>query len=199
MRRMALRLTDRATSVSPNRGHTRIDDTLDVRLEPHRAHERKRGRFFRGKERGEVFLGIDRENIYQVVFDNFYYNVANNQMGIFGFRPTVVRSFLKGTFNLINRPDETNVGEPRLNVVDLEFGDNGVRLGAIPRHESLVELVKKVEYSRLSTLPVPGPKGITGELWNLYLDDELRISAGVQDDNGVRDLYILRRVETAAN
>jgi hypothetical protein len=148
---------------------------------------------------GETFLAIDRKNVYQVVFDNFYYNVTNNKLRIFGFRPTVVHSFLKGNFTLTNLPDETNVGEPRLNVVDLEFDDNVVRFGEIPRDKDLVELVKKVESGASKTLLVPGPKGITGQLWNVYLDDELRISAGVQDDNGVRDLYILRRVEKAAD
>ncbi len=147
----------------------------------------------------EAFLSIDRDSVYQVVFDNFYYNVTNNQLRIFGFRPTVVHSFLKGNFTLTNLPDETNVGEPRLNVVDLEFDDNVVRFGKIPRNEDLVQLVKKVESGALRTLLVPGPKGITGELWNVYLDDEIRISAGVQDDNGVRDIYILRRVQTAAD
>ena len=43
------------------------------------------------------------------------------------------------------------------------------------------------------TLPAPGPRGITGELWNLYVDDTLRISAGNQQDDGRTDLYILVR------
>lgn len=147
--------------------------------------------------RGDRFLAIDRENVYQVVFDNFYYNVTNNQLRFFGLRPTVVHSFLKGNFRLTNLPDETNVGQPRLNVVDLEFDDNVIRFGPLPRGENLVDLVKRVEAGNVRTIGVPGPKGITGELWNVYLDDELRISAGVQDDNGERDIYILRRVETA--
>ena len=53
IRRMVLRSTDRATSTSPDGAHARIDDALDVRLEPHRAHERKRRRLFRGKNPGE--------------------------------------------------------------------------------------------------------------------------------------------------
>ena len=46
--------------------------------------------------------------------------------------------------------------------------------------------------------PIPGPAGITGELWNLYIDDDLRIAAGIQTgDESTTDLYVTRRVEFA--
>ncbi len=150
-------------------------------------------------DQADAFLGIDRSNVYQVIFSDFYYNVADTELSILGFDPTLVHSFLKGNFTLTNLPDETNVGEPRLNVIDLEFDDNVARLGSIPRDKNLVDLVLEVDSGQLPTLPVPGPKGITGELWNAYLDDELRISRGQQDDNGVLDMYILRRVVTASD
>jgi hypothetical protein len=53
----ALRLTVYVASMSPDRADAKIDDPLDVRLEPHRAHERKRRRPFRGKDRGEPTRG----------------------------------------------------------------------------------------------------------------------------------------------
>ena len=44
-----------------------------------------------------------------------------------------------------------------------------------------------------------GYRGIGGgeAAHRLYVDDEVRISVGVQDDNGVEDIYILRRTERA--
>jgi hypothetical protein len=150
-------------------------------------------------DQADIFIEIDRNNVYQVVFDTFYYNVTNNTLDLGLVEPTLVHSFLKGNFTLTNLPDDTNVGEPRLNVIDLEFDDNVARLGGIPQDKNLVELVEEVDSGQLLTIPVPGPKGITGELWNAYLDDELRISRGFSDENGVLDLYILRRVQTASD
>ena len=60
MRPRSLRLPVCAGPVPPDRAHARIDDPLDVRLEPHRAHERKRRRPFRGKDRGEPTRGAKK-------------------------------------------------------------------------------------------------------------------------------------------
>jgi hypothetical protein len=52
-----------------------------------------------------------------------------------------------------------------------------------------------VESGRYVTIPTLGPIGITGELWNEYVDAELRIAAGFDDRKPeVIDLYILRKV-----
>ncbi|MDJ0766345.1 MAG: hypothetical protein QNJ97_25440 [Myxococcota bacterium] len=147
------------------------------------------------------FFDLDRNNIYQVIEDGYYYNVSENSIRLFGDRVTIpVNSYLRGDYQIIDAADDTNVGQPRLNVVDLEFVDNRLRLGRLPRDIPLDELADRVDSRSIASIPVPGPIGITGELWNLYIDEELRISAGSQDgDPGVTDLYILRRAEYAGN
>ncbi|MBK8014404.1 MAG: hypothetical protein IPK13_24030 [Deltaproteobacteria bacterium] len=144
------------------------------------------------------FFSLDRSTVYQVVEDGYYYNVAENQIRIFGIPAGTVHSFLKGNYQIVHPATDENFGEPRLNVIDLEFDQNRIRFGHIPSDRALRTLVDRVERQAVASIEVPGPKGITGELWNLYIDADLRIAAGVQDDNkGVQDLYILRRATWA--
>jgi hypothetical protein len=140
---------------------------------------------------------LDRNQIYQVVEDGYYYNVSDAPIYAGPLKLGTVHAFLRGNYQIKDPASEANRGQPRLNVVDLEFDENRVRLGKIPEGKDLRELVTEVKDRERFTLPVPGPRGIKGELWNAYVDDDLRISRGVQDDiPGVVDLYVLRRVNT---
>lgn len=141
---------------------------------------------------------IDRDQIYQVVREGDYYNVSDNPVKLLGLRVGTTHSFLKGNYDIVDRPTADNRGQKRLNVIDLEFDDNRLRFGKIPRGADLRGLVDAVDAGERFTLPIPGPKGITGQLWNAYVDKDLRISRGQQDDDpGVTDLYVLRRVKAA--
>jgi hypothetical protein len=147
---------------------------------------------------GPAFIKLDRANIYQVVEADYYYNVSNSKLRWFGKTVGTVQTYLKGEYTLSERPDASNAGQQRLNVINLKFVDNRLRLGSLPKNKPLADIVDRVDRRVRLTLPIPGPIGITGQLWNLYVDDELRISAGNQDDDpGVTDLYILRAVERA--
>lgn len=147
---------------------------------------------------GPSFIKLDRANIYQVIEDGFYYNVSNSKLRWFGKNVGTVQTYLKGEYTISDRPDASNAGQQRLNVINLEFVDNRLRLGKLPTNEPLADIVDRVDRRKRLTLPIPGPIGITGQLWNLYVDQDLRISAGNQDgDPGVTDLYILRAVERA--
>lgn len=149
-------------------------------------------------DRDSGVFRLDRDQIYQVVRDGYYYNVADNPVVLFGKRVGTTHSFLEGRYDVVDRATPARAGEERLNVVDLQFGDNGIRLGKIPRGQDLQEMVDAVDAGDRFTIPVPGPKGITGQLWNAYVDKDLRISRGQQDDDpGVTDLYVLRRVRAA--
>lgn len=140
---------------------------------------------------GGTVYGLNRDAIYQVVEDGYYYNVSEVVIQK-GRRTTKLQNFLKGAYTLANRPDAGNAGQPKLNVVDLEFVYNGARQGGLPAGLDLRRLVRAVETRRYAVSRVPGPIGITGQLWNAYIDDDLRISLGEQDDEpGVTDLYIL--------
>ncbi|MCB9654113.1 MAG: hypothetical protein H6729_08305 [Deltaproteobacteria bacterium] len=144
------------------------------------------------------FFNLDRGTVYQIVEDGYYYNLAENHVRVFGIPAGTVHSFLKGNYQLIRPATAENTGEPRLNVIDLEFDQNRIRFGSIPENLALRTLVDRIERRAITSIEVPGPKGITGELWNLYIDSDLRIAAGIQDDNqDVQDLYILRRTTWA--
>lgn len=141
---------------------------------------------------------LDRNQIYQVVREQDYYNVSDNPVRIFGLGLGTTHSFLKGNYEIADRPNAENRGQKRLNVIDLEFDGNRLRFGKIPRGENLRGIVDEIDARERFSLPIPGPKGITGQLWNAYVDKDIRISRGQQDDDpGVTDMYILRRVRSA--
>jgi hypothetical protein len=149
--------------------------------------------------RGPGFIKLEFDQIYQVVEADYYYNVSNNKLSFFGgLLEFPIYAFLRGNYDLIDVADETTNGLPRRNVIDLEFADNKFRFGSIPEDRPLAEIVDEVANSEILVGPIPGPAGITGELWNLYIDDDLRIAAGIQTgDESTTDLYVTRRVEFA--
>lgn len=142
---------------------------------------------------GRVAFGIDRDAVYQVVRDGFYYNVTGSH--IISPRGTAaLQSFLKGAYTLGHVATPANAGQPKLNVVDLTFVANSAKWGALKEGVDLNQLVAGVENKSIRTLRVPGPIGISGELWNVYLDDDLRISRGTQPD-APDSLYVLLQTD----
>jgi len=142
---------------------------------------------------------LDRNQIYQVIEEGFYYNVSESVLRIFG-REWRLQNYLKGAYQIIRASTDANQGEPRLNTVDLEFADNRLQYGRIPRFLTLSQLVQLVETYPWLTFQIPGPNGVTGELWNIYVDEELRIAAGFDDrEPEIIDLYILRKSSRAGN
>lgn len=150
-----------------------------------------------GFDLGFVALVQDREQIYQVIEPGYYYNVSEIDFRI-GRNSWTFTGFLKGDYQIIRPATPDNAGEPRLNAIDLEFVANFSSLGSIPANVPLSTLVQLVDDGLYPAVPVPGPFGVTGELWNVYIDDELRIAAGFDDSEPETiDLYILRKVRTA--
>jgi hypothetical protein len=140
---------------------------------------------------------LDREQIYQVVRDGYYYNVSETELRLGPVRFTL-QNFLKGEYTILRPADANNVGQPRLNTVDLEFTYNGVWFGKISRRIPLTSLVERVDAGRFPAIAVPGPLGQTGELWNAYVDGDLRIAAGFNDnDPETIDVYVLTKVTNA--
>jgi hypothetical protein len=153
-------------------------------------------------ERGPKFLPLDRDRIYQVVKSDHYYNVSESTPTVLGLKLGRIQSFLRGNYRLENRPTAENRGEEKLNVIALEFAGNRARLGRLPTDVPLERLVEQVDSGAKLSIPVPGPRGIRGELYNLYVDADLRVSAGVQlgDSKSTDlDLYILRRATTVSD
>ena len=149
----------------------------------------------------------DRNNVYQVVEDGYYYNVSN-QVVQFGPGPAqTIQSYLKGLYEVARPAGADNAGELALNAIDLEFDDTVTRPGPLPTDVNLRDLALEIDEwvttgSGQGAKPdaSPGPKGRTGFLFNLYVDDGLRIAGGF-DDQDQPDrliLFILRRAETAS-
>ncbi len=144
---------------------------------------------------GGFQLRLNRDKVYQVVQDGYYLNISESTLLVNG-RAVNIQTYLKGAYTLLNPSGAGNSGQPFLNVVDLEFVFNGIRFGPLPNNLDLVRLTKAANFRVLPVQRVPGPIGITGKLWNLYIDEELRISAGFEDDKPDElDIYILLRKE----
>ena len=145
---------------------------------------------------GFITIKQDRDKIFQVVRDGFYYNVSESTLTLFGIS-FPIQNFLKGAYTVTNPAGPGNAGEQRLNVVNLEFVANSIFPLPLFDFLPLNALVTLVDRGLLRTIAVPGPLGVTGELWNLYVDEEIRISAGFDDSEpDVLDLYILRRADS---
>lgn len=140
---------------------------------------------------------IDRENTYQVVRDGYYYNVSKVDINLLG-RQISLAGFLKGEFTITNPAGPGTCGQQKLNVIDLEFTDNRILPTWLPPLAPLTVVVELVDAGRIPTIPVPGPDGVTGELWNLYVDQDLRVAFGNEDDETAREgsLFVLVRQET---
>jgi hypothetical protein len=143
---------------------------------------------------GFLQLRQPRDRIYQVIEDGYYYNVSEFQIILLG-RISTIQNYLKGAYSILRPAGPDNAGQPRLNTVGLEFVANAIRLGQIPANVPLSPLVRAVDARNIPTIPVPGPLGVTGELWNRYVDADLRIAAGFDNaEPETIDLYILKRV-----
>jgi len=142
---------------------------------------------------GGIQLQLDRDKVYQVVENGYYFNISESTLLASGI-PVKFQTFLKGAYTIINPAGPNNIGQPFLNVVSLEFVYNGIKFGPLVNRLDLRRLARAANYRKLGVQRVPGPIGITGKLWNLYIDEELRISAGFEDDKpNELDIYILLR------
>ena len=143
---------------------------------------------------GGFQLRLNKAAIYQVVENGYYFNISEST--ITTRQGTArIQTYLKGAYTVLNPASPANAGGNFVNVVNLRFVFNGIRFGPLADGQDLRRLTRSANARILPILQVPGPIGITGKLWNLYVDDELRISAGFEDDKpGELDLYILQRV-----
>lgn len=146
---------------------------------------------------GFLRLSQPRDRIFQVVEAGYYYNVSEFQITIFG-QSLSLQNYLKGAYSIVDPAGPGTDGQARRNVIALEFVFNGLWFGQIPRLLPLSWLVQSVEAKLLPVIPTFGPYGVTGRLWNRYVDDDLRIGAGYNtDEPETIDLYILKRVIVA--
>lgn len=133
----------------------------------------------------------DRENTYQVVRDGFYYNIAKIDLR----SGRSITNFLKGEFTIKDPADSNTCGEPRRNVIDLEFTASSLRLGWLPESVPLNVIVELVDAGVIPAISLPFPPGSTGDLWNLYVDEDLRVAFGTDDSPSTDDggLFVLVR------
>ena len=146
---------------------------------------------------------LDRQRSFQIVEDGFYYNVTNLRLG---GRP--VQYFLKGLYTIAKPPSDFAPGVVGLNVIELEFAESVLLRGPLPETEPLVGLVADVEAFVSADEPIDdaqpfvfrGPQGQTGELYNLYVDDDVRVTIGLGQSPLLPPvLAVFRKVVTAGD
>lgn len=146
---------------------------------------------------GPLSLTQPRDRIFQVVEAGYYYNVSEFRLGLFDWQVSL-QNYLKGDYVIVDPATPDTIGQDRRNVIALTFASNGVFWGTIPRVIPLSWLVQFVDAGKLPVIPVPGPIGVQGRLWNRYVDADLRIAGGYNlNDPEVIDLYLLQKVVTA--
>lgn len=120
------------------------------------------------------FVRMDPSQIYQVVSPNgHYWNIGDELAGgLIG-----LTGVLRGAF------------ESSGNRLRIRFTKVGFRLGRLRRTDDLLKFANALESGRLFYAPVPGggvaphgPINIRGTLETIYVDSDLRIERGTQDD-----------------
>jgi len=120
------------------------------------------------------FLKMDPTQIYQVVSaEGHYWNIGDQRaVGLFG-----LTGLLRGAY--IENGTKLNI----------EFTNVGFRFGRVGKNENLVDFADELESGDRFYLPTPGggkapkgPVGIQGTLETLYVDADMRIERGTQDD-----------------
>ncbi len=140
------------------------------------------------------FVTMDLAQVYQVVSpDGHYWNLGDSRaLGFIG-----ITGVLRGRYELDGA---------RLNIA---FTDSGFRFGRLAAGADLVDYARDLEEGDKTYLGLPGggPVGISGTLETVYVDGDLRIDRGTQDevrndDGSVKrpaigsKLFILDRVQT---
>jgi hypothetical protein len=120
------------------------------------------------------FLSMDARQVYQVVSaDGHYWNIGDEKaIGFLG-----LTGVLRGKFS----PSGTKLA--------IEFTAVGFRFGRLGKHDDLVELADGLESGDSYYVGLPGggaapngPVGIKGTLETLYVDGDLRVERGTQED-----------------
>lgn len=117
---------------------------------------------------------MDPRQVYQVVTDaGYYYNLGDNKA--VGFLP--LTGVLRGAY------------EPQGTKLAIRFTRVAFRFGYLGAKRDLYDLATDIEERREYALGIPGggnapngPVGISGTLRSLYVDEDLRIDLGTQDD-----------------
>jgi hypothetical protein len=117
---------------------------------------------------------MDPSQVYQVVSaSGHYWNIGDEKaLGFVG-----LTGVLRGAFT----PSGTKI--------NLQFTNIGFRFGRLSKDDDLVSLADGLESGDRFYLPIPGggkapkgPVGIKGTLETLYVDADLRVDQGTQED-----------------
>ena len=144
-------------------------------------------------DRGPIRL--NKQKIWQVIGEDSYYNVSENSLG----GCCRFTNYLQGKYTINNKPFTPENVSKRLNTIDLEFVYNGIRRNELVSGANVNELVDNVEKKKnrlfsKNAIRIPGPIGVKGRLWNLYLDDKYRFAYGIDLKNPKTiDIYILEK------
>ncbi|MFO0679371.1 MAG: PAP/fibrillin family protein [Polyangiaceae bacterium] len=125
------------------------------------------------------FLTMDLSQVYQVVSeDGYYWNVGESSaFSLFG-----VTGVLRGRY------------EEDGSKLRIAFTESGFRIGRLPRRTQLVPYAESLEDGSLWRFGLPGggPVGVSGTLETLYVDEDLRVERGTQDEQRAADGSVTR-------
>ena len=141
-------------------------------------------------------LSFDRNNTYQVVRNGFYYNIAKFEVGAI-FRKRTWTNYLKGEFKIIDPKTNTSCGEKRRNVIDLRFTRTSLKRGFIPTDSSLPGYIDALDRGDISRGPIRFKfrGGTNSNLFNLFVDEDLRVCYGIDEGASEGGLFVLIRQE----
>lgn len=125
---------------------------------------------------------FDTDRIYQIVYaDNFFYNIS--EVTAFGQKSSY---FIRGQYE---------AGDDFLPV---EFKDAYFSFDTLAIGTDLVQLGLDAEAGNVVRAPLPPTPviGLTGQLGNIYVDEELRIITNGSSAAESSDIYVMRRQVT---
>jgi hypothetical protein len=126
---------------------------------------------------------LDPKSIYQVIAPNgFYTNV-----GVYHLGSLKVIGILKGKYQV------------DADQISIQFVENGLLWQKLPAGYTLADLPALHDQNKIKVLDFPAswpPVGIKGSLHEIYSDETLRLTVGVQEGQAGETLYVLERVPT---
>lgn len=142
-------------------------------------------------------ITLKRNKVYQVIEEDYFANVAEVRAEVSPGNYTSAEAFLRGDYSIINpaTPELIASGTDRLNVLSFKIHEARSRRGKLPKADEIEDLTIRVfEGDGADTSRLQGFHDIRGEIWNVYLDDTLRIALGNNVNSPEEDdMYVLIR------
>jgi hypothetical protein len=152
-----------------------------------------------------LFGAYDRRNTYQIIRDGFFYNVAKiDQFSFLRFRVVSSTTLVKGSYTIKSPKISTSCGQKRRNTMDVSYVSATLRQNWLSslNMSSIVDIIDDIDAGdipRGRALAFINQRGLdifpNGDLWNLYVDNDLRVAYGIDAEAQIDEgrLYVFVR------